>query len=79
MTINQVMAAFIRGESKVSGSVSTDGRSLYSYGVKVAEKSLDNPHARVTTRKYSVTTSKHTNAAARFLVQGFYTVTREDF
>ncbi len=61
-----------------SGSVSFVDKSFYSYGVKIAEI-VSEHSARVTTHKYSVTTSKHTGQALRALIDTGYNITRGDF
>lgn len=69
MRNDQVVSAFSRGEAASAGRLRTDGRSLWSYRLKIAEKTLGG----VVVGDYtspgggfrSQTTSKHVNLAKR--------------
>ena len=61
----EVAAAWGAGKAAEAGHYSTDGKSLYSYNLKIGW--LDNEGQRVICRyKVSVTTSKHINMAAKW-------------
>jgi hypothetical protein len=69
MRNDAVVRAFSRGERARAGALRTDGRSLWSYDLKIAEKTL----AGVVVADYtspggafrSQTTSKHVSLAKR--------------
>jgi len=69
MRNDAVVRAFSRGERAAAGALRTDGRSLWSYDLKIAEKTL----AGVVVADYtspggafqSQTTSKHVSLAKR--------------
>lgn len=69
MRNDAVVRAFSRGERARAGALRTDGRSLWSYDLKIAEKTL----AGVVVADYtspggafqSQTTSSHVNLAKR--------------
>ena len=69
MRNDAVVRAFSRGERGAAGALRTDGRSLWSYDLKIAEKTL----AGVIVADYtspggafrSQTTSSHVNLAKR--------------
>mgnify|MGYP003673047392 CR=1 FL=1 len=62
MTNKDVINAWVNGCFLETANLSSDGRLLRSYGTVIAENR--GGVARITTKKYSVTTSRHTNAAA---------------
>lgn len=81
MTNKQTAAAFANGKrtgQNANRSMFIDGDTLYSYGYHfpLARRNADDMTATVNARKYSVTTSKHTGAAAYALALAGYTVTR---
>ena len=69
MRNDAVVRAFSRGERAAAGALRTDGRSLWSYNLKIAEKTLGG----VVVADYtstggafrSQTTSSHVNLAKR--------------
>jgi len=72
MTNEQVVHAWMRGESAKAGNLRTDGQSLWSYGLLIAERGT----AGRTLHDYtsgglmgfiSKTTSKHVNLTKRVL------------
>jgi len=63
MTNKDVIDAWVDNCFAENKNLSSDGRFLRSYGKIVAENR--GGLARVTTQKWSVTTSRHTNAAGR--------------
>jgi len=60
MTNQQVINAWVNQVFGENANLSSDGRFLRSYGVVIAE---NRNGVRVTKKKYSVTTSRHTNMA----------------
>ena len=69
MRNDAVVRAFSRGERAAAGNLSTDGRSLYSYDLKIGERTLGGiVVANFTSpggRFVSMTTSKHVGLAKR--------------
>lgn len=76
-TVEDCTAAFAMGEPAASGNVQSTGAALLSYGVPVAR--WRDGVVEVTTRHYSVTTSRHTNAAERQARALGLPVRQEDF
>lgn len=78
MTNKQIAQAFAEGATKGKnslGSMFIEGNRIYSYGYHfiIAERASDKV-AKVTTRKYSVTTSKQTGLVASRLAMAGYTL-----
>lgn len=69
MRNDAVVSAFSRGQSGHAGALRTDGRCLYSYDLKIAEKTLGGIAVADYTagggRFVSQTTSKHVGLAKR--------------
>jgi hypothetical protein len=69
MRNDAVVSAFSRGQSGRAGALRTDGRCLYSYDLKIAEKTLAGVVVADFTagggRFVSQTTSKHVGLAKR--------------
>jgi hypothetical protein len=64
MTNKEVAVAWSEGRRAAAGHFSTDGKNLYSYALLIGQTVGGK---KVLTRyRVSVTTSKHTNLAARF-------------
>jgi hypothetical protein len=68
-TVRDIPKAFARGERAHAGNLSTDGRSLWSYNLKIAHKTQEGIVVGDFTTKggdyYSTTTSKHVCYAKR--------------
>ena len=65
MTNEQVAICWANGIVAQAENYRSDGVRLYSYQAVIAEHRGDGKPSRITTRKYSVTTSRHTNLAAK--------------
>ena len=69
MRNDAVVSAFSRGQRGAAGSLRTDGRSLWSYDLKIAEKTLGGIVVADFTSPgghfVSMTTSKHVGLAKR--------------
>jgi len=69
MRNDAVVRAFSRGQRGAAGALHTDGRSLYSYDLKIAEKTLGGIVVADFTSPgghfVSMTTSKHVGLAKR--------------
>jgi hypothetical protein len=69
MRNDAVVRAFSRGQKAAAGALRTDGRSLYSYHLKIGEKTLGGVVVADFTspggRFISQTTSQHVNLAKR--------------
>lgn len=76
-TTREVVQAFVQGRPAGCGNLTTDGVKLYSYGVPVVART-DGRNAIRTSRRYSVTTSKHTNAGAAALAREGFQITEGD-
>jgi len=74
MTNEQVARAWANRQVAQAENYRSDGVRLYSYQAVIAEHRGDEP-SRITTRKYSVTTSRHTNLALRAMPEAV----REEF
>ena len=64
MTNKQVAICWANRIVAQAENYRSDGVRLYSYQAVIAEHRGAEP-SRITTRKYSVTTSRHTNLAAK--------------
>jgi hypothetical protein len=67
MTIERVVNQWARGGKGYAGPLMSDGRGLYSYGVLIAIWT-DQGFA-ITSKKYSTTTSRHTNMARKAAIE----------
>ena len=69
MRNDAVVRAFSRGQRAAAGNLSTDGRSLYSYDLKIGERTLGGIVVADFTSPgghfVSMTTSKHVGLAKR--------------
>lgn len=69
LTVPDIPKAFARGERARAGNLSTDGHSLWSYNLKIAQKTPKGIVVGDFTAKggdhYSMTTSKHVGYAKR--------------
>jgi len=74
MTNKQVAVCWAQGIVAQAENYRSDGVRLYSYQAVIAEHRGAEP-SRITTRKYSVTTSRHTNLAAKAMPEAL----REEF
>ena len=74
MNTKQVIQAWVNRQQGQSENLRSDGVRLYSYQAVIAEHRGAEP-SRITTRKYSVTTSRHTNLAAKAMPEAV----REEF
>ena len=74
MTNEQVARAWASRQVGQAENYRSDGVRLYSYQAVIAEHRGDEP-SRITKRKYSVTTSRHTNLAAKAMPEAL----REEF
>lgn len=72
----KVIAAFVKGQPCFAGSISTDGRTIYSYAMPIARRVID-VKRRVNVlggKGPTVTTSRHINATRDALA--LYAATR---
>ncbi len=74
MTNAQVAVCWANRQVAQAENYRSDGVRLYSYQAIIAEHRGAEP-SRITTRKYSVTTSRHTNLALRAMPEAV----REEF
>lgn len=72
-----VIRAWLNGSWASTGSLTTDGVRLVSYQTEIARKDGARRVVKVTTQKYSVTTSRHTMLAKSLAAKGGWTI--EDY
>ena len=73
MTVEQTICSFFEGmNNRKDGNIRIVDDILYSYDAAIARRVNSDDHIKIqiTNKKYSVTTSKHTNMA-RMMAQNF--------
>ena len=78
MTLEGCVEAFLDKQQAGGGNLTSTGQELLDYGICIARHSADRT-VEITTKKYSMTTTKHTNLVSQMAQGSGYLITYADF